>query len=120
MKNGEKEPNHCAILVKLGLKKTLPTESKEEPPAKKHCKIMEEKASEECSEAQLCIAVTHLKAGAEGSGKRLIQGTHLFSEMKDFCKDLPAIICGDFNAQPLDEVYHHFKFSEDKVLHKVW
>ena len=112
LKNGEKEPNHCAILVKLGLKKTLPTESKEEPPAEKHCKIMEEKASEECSEAQLCIAVTHLKAGAEGSGKRLIQGTHLFSEMKDFCKDLPAIICGDFNAQPLEEVYHHFKSSE--------
>ena len=58
---------------------------------------------------QICVAVTHLKAKGDAVHVRTAQGSHLYSEMKKFCGDLPGVVCGDFNAQATEPVYGHFK-----------
>lgn len=63
----------------------------------------------------ICVAVTHLKAKTEGSSLRLSQGKHLLSEMCDFARDNPAIICGDFNAPKEEPVYKYIAEAEKNV-----
>ena len=114
LRNNEKEPNHGAILVRLGFKKkTQPAEAEDEPVAKKNKLDADHESSDkdpgDLSQIQLCVAVTHLKAKAEAVDKRLAQGSHLYSEMKEFSGDLPAIICGDFNAQSSEPVYEYYQ-----------
>ena len=65
---------------------------------------------------QLCVAVTHLKAKAESHEHRLAQGKHLLSEMTTFSCGLPSIICGDFNAQPDEPIYHYFSSHQDPMF----
>lgn len=110
LRNNEKEPNHGAILVRLGLKKT---EAESEPVAKKNKLDTDHESSDkdpgDFPKTQLCVAVTHLKAKADAVDKRLAQGSHLYSEMKEFSGGLPAIICGDFNAQHSEPVYEYYE-----------
>ena len=88
-KDGE-ETSQVAIIVKLELHESTTADA---PPL------------------QLCVAVIHLKAKTEGINVRTAQGAHLYSEMQKFCGALPGVVCGDFNAQPTEPVYTHFKES---------
>lgn len=57
---------------------------------------------------EFCIATTHLKArnGALLSTLRNEQGKDLLSFVQKHCQDLPLIICGDFNAEPIEPIYN--------------
>jgi nocturnin len=88
-KDGE-DTNQVAILVKLELRESVSVDHKPR---------------------QLCVAVTHLKAKAQAVNIRAAQGAHLYSEMRKFCGGLPGVVCGDFNAQPNEPAYAHFKES---------
>ncbi|XP_028816672.1 nocturnin isoform X2 [Denticeps clupeoides] len=75
-----------------------------------------------------CIAVTHLKArsGWEGlrsaQGSNLLQNLHRITMQSTVAEDqdaaavlegqgLPLIVCGDFNAEPSEDVYQRFASS---------
>ncbi|XP_010900483.3 nocturnin isoform X2 [Esox lucius] len=80
---------------------------------------------------RLCVAVTHLKARSGWERMRSAQGTDLLhslraissrpsgSDPETACRDepgrgtegLPVIICGDFNAEPSEDVYRRFASS---------
>lgn len=102
-KNG-KETNQVALLVKFEVHKATLHEVCDVPTTDPSLKKFP-------SSLQLCVAVTHLKAKAEAVNKRTAQGVHLYSAMKEFCGDLPGVVCGDFNALPTEPVYAHFKES---------
>ena len=96
--DGEKA-SQVAILVKLGRREM--TSGNEY-----------EAASGEISatpQTQFCVAVTHLKAREHLKHVRLTQGSYLYSEMREFSDDSPAVICGDFNAQATEPMYEYFK-----------
>lgn len=63
-----------------------------------------------------CVAVAHLKAKAGHDEYRLAQGKHLQLELASFAQGLPAVICGDFNAQPAESVYQYFSSKGDLKL----
>ncbi|XP_007939407.1 nocturnin [Orycteropus afer afer] len=69
----------------------------------------------ECRESgrQFCIAVTHLKARTGWERFRSAQGCDLLQNLQNITKGakIPLIICGDFNAEPTEEVYKHFASS---------
>lgn len=54
-----------------------------------------------------CVVTTHLKArnGALLSKLRNEQGKDLLKFVKEFAGDLPVIMCGDFNAEPVEPIY---------------
>ena len=56
---------------------------------------------------EFCVATTHLKArnGALLSKLRNEQGKDLLNFVKDFAGDLPVIVSGDFNAEPIEPIY---------------
>lgn len=56
---------------------------------------------------EFCVVTTHLKArnGALLSKLRNEQGKDLLKFVKDFAGDLPVIMCGDFNAEPIEPIY---------------
>ncbi|NP_001089262.1 nocturnin S homeolog [Xenopus laevis] len=61
----------------------------------------------------LCFAVTHLKARTGWERFRLAQGTDLLHNLESITQGatVPLIICGDFNAEPTEEVYKRFASS---------
>ena len=63
----------------------------------------------------ICVAVTHLKAKREFCDYRLAQGQHLKEEVASFAGDLPAIVCGDFNASPREPVYEFFTTGKPEL-----
>ncbi|XP_035887714.1 nocturnin isoform X1 [Phyllostomus discolor] len=69
----------------------------------------------ECTESgrQLCIAVTHLKARTGWEQLRSAQGCDLLRNLQNITQGakIPLIVCGDFNAEPTEEVYKHFASS---------
>ena len=69
----------------------------------------------ECKESsrQLCIAVTHLKARTGWERFRSAQGCDLLQNLQTITQGakIPLIVCGDFNAEPTEEVYKHFASS---------
>ncbi|XP_045687421.1 nocturnin isoform X2 [Phyllostomus hastatus] len=69
----------------------------------------------ECKESgrQLCIAVTHLKARTGWEQFRSAQGCDLLRNLQNITQGakIPLIVCGDFNAEPTEEVYKHFASS---------
>ncbi|XP_006906273.2 nocturnin [Pteropus alecto] len=69
----------------------------------------------ECKESgrQFCIAVTHLKARTGWEQFRSAQGCDLLQNLQNITQGakLPLIVCGDFNAEPTEEVYKHFASS---------
>ncbi|KAL0594170.1 Nocturnin [Plecturocebus cupreus] len=69
----------------------------------------------ECKESgrQFCIAVTHLKARTGWERFRSAQGCDLLQNLQNITQGakIPLIVCGDFNAEPTEEVYKHFASS---------
>ncbi|XP_059868976.1 nocturnin [Delphinus delphis] len=69
----------------------------------------------ECKESsrQFCIAVTHLKARTGWERFRSAQGCDLLQNLQSITQGakIPLIVCGDFNAEPTEEVYRHFASS---------
>ncbi|XP_020957244.1 nocturnin isoform X1 [Sus scrofa] len=65
------------------------------------------------SRRQFCIAVTHLKARTGWERFRSAQGCDLLQNLQNITQGakIPLIICGDFNAEPTEEVYKHFASS---------
>ncbi|XP_053311510.1 nocturnin isoform X2 [Spea bombifrons] len=61
----------------------------------------------------LCFAVTHLKARSGWERFRLAQGSDLLRNLESITQGstIPLIICGDFNAEPTEEVYKRFASS---------
>ncbi|KAG8453906.1 hypothetical protein GDO86_000507 [Hymenochirus boettgeri] len=61
----------------------------------------------------LCFAVTHLKARTGWERFRLAQGTDLLCNLESITQGakIPLIICGDFNAEPTEDVYKRFASS---------
>ncbi|XP_005996688.1 nocturnin isoform X2 [Latimeria chalumnae] len=60
-----------------------------------------------------CVAVTHLKARSGWERFRFAQGCDLLQNLKNITAgaNVPLIVCGDFNAEPTEEVYRHFASS---------
>ncbi len=59
------------------------------------------------------VAMTHLKAKAEGRQLRGAQGKHLIKETSDFIDPGQAvIIAGDFNATIQEEIYEYFSSTQ--------
>uniref|UniRef100_A0A2I2ZMP5 Nocturnin n=1 Tax=Gorilla gorilla gorilla TaxID=9595 RepID=A0A2I2ZMP5_GORGO len=69
----------------------------------------------ECKESgrQFCIAVTHLKARTGWERFRSAQGCDLLQNLQNITQGakIPLIVCGDFNAEPTEEVYKRFASS---------
>ncbi|XP_066505372.1 nocturnin isoform X2 [Hoplias malabaricus] len=65
-----------------------------------------------------CVAVTHLKARSGWEAFRSAQGSHLLQQLRVICSQqgqhsegVPLVVCGDFNAEPDEEVYRRFLAS---------
>ncbi|XP_072554028.1 nocturnin-like [Paramormyrops kingsleyae] len=61
----------------------------------------------------LCVAVTHLKARSGCERLRSAQGSHLLHHLRRFTQGtrIPLLVCGDFNAEPGEDVYRRFSSS---------
>ncbi|KAJ8867420.1 hypothetical protein PR048_031221 [Dryococelus australis] len=57
---------------------------------------------------EVCVVTTHLKArnGALLSTLRNEQGKDLLEFVSKHCGGRPVILCGDFNAEPTEPIYH--------------
>ncbi|XP_051993542.1 nocturnin isoform X2 [Xyrauchen texanus] len=68
-----------------------------------------------------CVASTHLKARSGWEVLRSAQGSDLLRNLRNIVQkveteknaetDLPLIVCGDFNAEPSEDVYRNFATS---------
>ncbi|KAK7922244.1 hypothetical protein WMY93_009146 [Mugilogobius chulae] len=71
----------------------------------------------ECRETGrgLCVAVTHLKARSGWERLRSAQGADLLHSLQSITSRsdsaLPLVVCGDFNAEPSEDVYRRFSCS---------
>lgn len=56
---------------------------------------------------EICLVTTHLKArkGALLATLRNEQGKDLMQFLSNHCGDRPIIMCGDFNAEPVEPIY---------------
>ncbi|XP_060035057.1 nocturnin isoform X2 [Erinaceus europaeus] len=65
------------------------------------------------SSRQVCVAVTHLKARTGWERLRSAQGCDLLENLRGITQgdQIPLIVCGDFNAEPSEEVYRRFASS---------
>ncbi|XP_050542104.1 nocturnin isoform X3 [Daktulosphaira vitifoliae] len=63
---------------------------------------------DKCSGNELCVSTTHLKArkGALLSTLRNEQGKDLLEFISSHTGERPTVICGDFNAEPIEPVYN--------------
>ncbi|XP_034036912.1 nocturnin isoform X2 [Thalassophryne amazonica] len=64
----------------------------------------------------LCVAVTHLKARSGWEMLRSAQGTNLLQNLRNITAagrdgTVPLVVCGDFNAEPSEDVYRRFSSS---------
>lgn len=73
---------------------------------------------------QFCVAVTHLKARSGWERLRSAQGADLLQRLRSITSQcaamsqnqatpgsIPLVVCGDFNAEPREEVYRRFSSS---------
>ncbi|XP_070692692.1 nocturnin [Pempheris klunzingeri] len=73
---------------------------------------------------RLCVAVTHLKARSGWERLRSLQGADLLQSLRSITSQnggggqseaaaatIPLVVCGDFNAEPSEDVYRHFSSS---------
>ncbi|XP_041133193.1 nocturnin-like isoform X2 [Polyodon spathula] len=60
-----------------------------------------------------CVAVTHLKARSGWERFRSSQGSDLLQNLQSITEGtgIPLLICGDFNAEPTEDVYRDFATS---------
>lgn len=63
---------------------------------------------------EICVCTTHLKArhGSLLSKLRNEQGKDLIRFVKTFAENRPILVCGDFNAEPIEPVYSTILSSE--------
>ncbi|XP_059199556.1 nocturnin-like isoform X2 [Centropristis striata] len=66
----------------------------------------------------VCVGVTHLKARSGWEWLRSAQGSDLLRHLQTLVqkqdsssRDVPLLVCGDFNAVPSEEVYRRFSTS---------
>ncbi|KAG9328623.1 hypothetical protein JZ751_006128 [Albula glossodonta] len=62
----------------------------------------------------LCVAVTHLKARSGWERLRSAQGSDLLQSLQTAtggADGIPLLVCGDFNAEPSEDVYRRFASS---------
>ncbi|XP_059821191.1 nocturnin-like isoform X3 [Hypanus sabinus] len=60
-----------------------------------------------------CVAVTHLKACSGWERFRTSQGCDLLQKLENITgAGIPLIVCGDFNAEPTEDVYKQFTKSK--------
>ncbi|KPP71718.1 nocturnin-like, partial [Scleropages formosus] len=61
----------------------------------------------------LCVAVTHLKARSGWERLRSAQGSDLLYHLQHVTQGtcIPLLVCGDFNAEPSEDVYRRFATS---------
>uniref|UniRef100_A0A3B5BJ05 Nocturnin n=1 Tax=Stegastes partitus TaxID=144197 RepID=A0A3B5BJ05_9TELE len=70
----------------------------------------------------LCVAVTHLKARSGWERLRSAQGADLLQSLRSITArgssqseaasgSVPLVVCGDFNAEPTEDVYRRFRSS---------
>ncbi|KAJ8247783.1 hypothetical protein GJAV_G00250250 [Gymnothorax javanicus] len=62
----------------------------------------------------LCVAVTHLKARSGWERLRSAQGSDLLRNLQAATggsDGVPLLVCGDFNAEPSEDVYRRFSAS---------
>ncbi|XP_074503916.1 nocturnin isoform X1 [Sebastes fasciatus] len=78
-----------------------------------HCQI---------TDRRLCVAVTHLKARSGWERLRSAQGADLLQSLRSITSHagsqneaapgaIPLVVCGDFNAEPSEDVYRRFSSS---------
>ncbi|XP_068570293.1 nocturnin [Cebidichthys violaceus] len=73
---------------------------------------------------RLCVAVTHLKARSSWERLRSAQGADLLQSLRSITSQcggssqkevesgsVPLVVCGDFNAEPSEDVYRRFSSS---------
>ncbi|XP_040904214.1 nocturnin [Toxotes jaculatrix] len=70
---------------------------------------------------RLCVAVTHLKARSGWERLRSAQGADLLQSLRSITSRggqseaasaaIPLVVCGDFNAEPSEDVYRRFSSS---------
>lgn len=71
---------------------------------------------------RLCVAVTHLKARSGWERLRSAQGADLLQSLRSITSHgssqneaapgaVPLVVCGDFNAEPSEDVYRRFSSS---------
>ncbi|KAF1384421.1 hypothetical protein PFLUV_G00120010 [Perca fluviatilis] len=72
---------------------------------------------------RLCVAVTHLKARSGWERMRSAQGADLLQSLRSITSQsssgqteaapgtVPLVVCGDFNAEPSEDVYRRFSSS---------
>lgn len=71
---------------------------------------------------RLCVAVTHLKARSGWERLRSAQGADLLQSLRSITSrgssqsevppaTIPLVVCGDFNAEPSEDVYRRFSSS---------
>lgn len=78
----------------------------------------------EATGRQFCVAVTHLKARSGWERLRSAQGADLLQRLRSITSQggpvsqdqaapgsIPLVVCGDFNAEPTEEVYRRFSSS---------
>jgi endonuclease/exonuclease/phosphatase family metal-dependent hydrolase len=59
--------------------------------------------------ANVCIANTHLYSNVQRADVKLWQACNLLRELRQFVatRDLPLVLCGDFNSEPESAVYEY-------------
>lgn len=74
------------------------------------------------NDAEICVCTTHLKArhGALLSKLRNEQGRDLMRFVQKFAGNRPVILCGDFNAEPVEPVYSTILSSEALKLSSAY
>lgn len=76
------------------------------------------------TDQRLCVAVTHLKARSGWERLRSAQGADLLQRLRSITSQggsvsqseaapgsIPLVVCGDFNAEPTEDVYRRFSSS---------
>ena len=67
----------------------------------------------------VCVAVTHLKSKPSSAALRVHQGKSLLAALADWKVEYPMLVCGDFNADPDEEVLDVFQEHKPK-FHQVY
>ena len=79
--------------------------------------------TDKTNEMDLCIAVTHYKAKGGFENLRKAQGVDTLRGIKELKETFPkagVLICGDFNAQPIEPVYEVMEQDSTLMLKSAY
>ncbi|CAI9732078.1 Hypothetical predicted protein [Octopus vulgaris] len=80
-----------------------------------HCLLKIISGAEEGKD-KFSVIVTHLKAKEGFEKLRYEEGNFILEYIHENVKSWPVIVCGDFNADPMEEVYKSFSKSDLKLF----